>query len=92
MTRLGHYAMTVPSRHPDMLLVRIPVFAKNGTDVRSPSVPILPYFHLALQTSRHFPTDLCFTRNLDTLRRNIINISLNKAIFLVPAVWRFREP
>gem|GEM_PF-6982512 len=30
--------MTISSRHPDALLVRIPVFAKNGTDVRSPSV------------------------------------------------------
>jgi len=27
-----------------MLLVRIPVFAKNGTDVRNPSVPIFAVF------------------------------------------------
>gem|GEM_PF-3566997 len=36
--------MTVSSGHPDMLLVRIPVFAKNGTDVRNPSVPIFAVF------------------------------------------------
>jgi len=44
MTVWRHYGMTVPSRHPDILLVRIPVFAKNGTDVRSPSVPIFAVF------------------------------------------------
>ena len=92
MTRLVHYAMTVPSRHPDMLLVRIPVFAKNGTDVRSPSVPIFALFSPRSLNLSLLSSDLCFTRNLETLRRNIINISLNKAIFLVPAVWRFREP
>ena len=32
--------MTAPSRHPGMLPARIPFFAKNGTDVRSPSVPV----------------------------------------------------
>ncbi len=36
-----------------MLLVRIPVFAKNGTDVRSPSVPIFAVFPL----SRHAGLD-----------------------------------
>jgi hypothetical protein len=36
-----------------MLSVRIPVFAKNGTDVRSPSVPIFAVFPL----SRHAGLD-----------------------------------
>ncbi len=40
--------MTIPSRHPDALLVRIPVFAKNGTDVRSPSVSIFAQGRLFL--------------------------------------------
>jgi hypothetical protein len=40
--------MTISSRHPDALLVRIPVFAKNGTDVRSPSVPIFAQGRLFL--------------------------------------------
>ncbi|SSC12807.1 protein of unknown function [Mesotoga infera] len=44
MTVRGHHRMTAPMGHPDMLLVRIPVFAKNGTDVRSPSVPIFEVF------------------------------------------------
>ncbi|SSC12073.1 protein of unknown function [Mesotoga infera] len=32
--------MTAPSRHPGVLPARIPFFAKNGTDVRIPSVPV----------------------------------------------------
>jgi hypothetical protein len=45
--------MTASSGHPDVLLVRIPVFAKNGTDVRSPSVPIFAVF----PPSRHAGPD-----------------------------------
>ena len=32
--------MTAPLGHPDVFPARIPFFAKNGTDVRSPSVPV----------------------------------------------------
>ncbi|HRR44855.1 MAG TPA: hypothetical protein P5224_09995 [Mesotoga sp.] len=40
--------MTISSRHPDALLVRMTVFAKNGTDVRSPSVSIFAQGRLFL--------------------------------------------
>jgi hypothetical protein len=41
----------LPSGHPDVLLVRIPVFAKNGTDMKSHAGPrsgisILPATHI----------------------------------------------
>jgi len=45
--------MTVFSRHPDVLLVRILVFGKTGTDVRNPSVPIFA----VLPPSRHAGLD-----------------------------------
>jgi|GEM_PF-1499741 hypothetical protein len=54
MTGLVHCGMTVPSGHPDVLPVRIPVFAKNG-DRRQE--PVSPGFSRPFFPSRHAGPD-----------------------------------
>ena len=48
------YGMIAPSRHPDVLQVRIPFFAKNGDRRRD---PVSPYFRGLYSPSRHAGPD-----------------------------------